>query len=115
MPGFWDWLREEPDHEKYELNIASEAKITRVHLVFSGQVQGVGFRYVMMEASEIFDLTGTGRNMADGTVDAFWQGNPRDIENAVGFLQLLSPYILIDDVSCVITEIIDGEDEFLTF
>lgn len=113
--GFWDWLRDEPDHEKLELVIDSTKDLVRVHLVFIGQVQGVGFRYVMMEASSIFDLTGVAGNMPDGTVDAYWQGNPRDIENAVGFVQCLSPYILVDDIRFEIVEAAEDEDEFLTF
>ena len=58
---------------------SSEQSITRRHIVFSGNVQGVGFRYRAYHAAQSLRLTGWVRNEWDGTVEMEVQGSPDSI------------------------------------
>ena len=46
----------------------------RIHLLFSGHVQGVGFRYSTRQVAERLDLSGWVRNLSDGRVEAVIEG-----------------------------------------
>ena len=50
--------------------------MTRVHLIASGGVQGVGFRFTMQTVATRAGATGWVRNRADGTVEAEIEGTP---------------------------------------
>ena len=41
----------------------------RMMVLYSGRVQGVGFRYATRSVAAGFDVTGTVRNLADGRVE----------------------------------------------
>jgi acylphosphatase len=45
------------------------------HLLLSGRVQGVGFRYFTMEVAAREGLFGYVRNLPDGRVEAFVEGD----------------------------------------
>lgn len=45
-----------------------------IRFIVRGRVQGVGFRYFAVRAARRLGLTGTVRNMPDGTVEAIAQG-----------------------------------------
>lgn len=72
-------------------------EVIRYHMVFSGRVQSVGFRYRAVHAAGSLGLTGWVRNCGDGTVEVEAQGYPETIRRMVELIAD-SSYIEIDDV-----------------
>ena len=58
----------------------------RKHFIFSGRVQGVGFRYRSMHMAQMLGLTGWVKNNWDGDVGMEVQGRREDIEKLVSLL-----------------------------
>ncbi len=52
----------------------------RVKVVYSGSVQGVGFRYTVLRAATGFEVTGTVRNLPDGRVELIAEGAQDELE-----------------------------------
>jgi acylphosphatase len=52
----------------------SEASPLRLHAWVSGRVQGVGFRYFVMQNAQTLGLTGWVRNLHDGRVEVLAEG-----------------------------------------
>jgi acylphosphatase len=48
-------------------------------IIFSGTVQGVGFRWHVKKTADRLGITGFVRNLPDGTVDAVCSGTDEDI------------------------------------
>ena len=51
-----------------------------VHLVVSGWVQGVGFRYFVLRAAHEAGLVGWVRNLDDGRVEVWAEGVPSQLD-----------------------------------
>jgi len=52
----------------------------RLHILYSGRVQGVGFRYTTKRLACGFDVTGTVRNLSDGRVELCAEGERAELE-----------------------------------
>lgn len=52
----------------------------RLHVLYTGRVQGVGFRYTTKVVACGFDVTGTVRNLSDGRVELFAEGERAELE-----------------------------------
>ena len=59
------------------------SELVRKHIVFSGWVQGVGFRYRARNAAEHFGATGWVKNEYDGTVTMEIQGTEKQIDQVI--------------------------------
>lgn len=46
----------------------------RLHVFYSGRVQGVGFRYTVKTVAAGFEITGAVRNLPDGRVELVAEG-----------------------------------------
>src|SRR2546426_12247505 len=52
----------------------------RLHVFYSGQVQGVGFRYTVKSLARGFEVTGAVRNLPDGRVEMILEGQRSELE-----------------------------------
>ena len=53
------------------------------HIIFTGRVQGVGFRFTALDIANRCNLTGFVRNLPDGTVEMLAQGSANDINDCI--------------------------------
>ncbi len=53
---------------------------SRMQIIYSGNVQGVGFRYSAKSVAAGFDVTGTIRNLHDGRVELIAEGSRAELE-----------------------------------
>ena len=58
----------------------------RVHVVVSGRVQGVAYRYSAQSAARRHQITGWVRNLRDGSVEAEIQGSKEAVEAMLDWL-----------------------------
>jgi acylphosphatase len=58
----------------------SRMKRQRVTNLYSGPVQGVGFRYAVKAVTHGFEVTGTIRNLDDGRVELTAEGGREELE-----------------------------------
>ncbi len=59
----------------------------RKKLIFSGNVQGVGFRAISRHAARKFHVQGWVRNNSDGTVTLVLEGNGKQIGIVINYLK----------------------------
>jgi acylphosphatase len=57
-----------------------EGRIIRRTVLFSGRVQGVGFRYTTRRIAAGFAVRGYVRNLPDGRVETVVEGEPSQVE-----------------------------------
>jgi len=57
------------------------------HIIFTGRVQGVGFRFTTLDLANRYRLTGFVRNCADGTVELVAQGQLEQIHDLLRDIQ----------------------------
>jgi acylphosphatase len=56
---------------------------TRAHVLVSGRVQGVSFRYYTQRQANAHNVTGWVRNLADGRVEALFEGDEVAVNHMV--------------------------------
>lgn len=61
-------------------------KSSRMHIFYSGRVQGVGFRYSVKTVAAGYEVTGAVRNLPDGRVELIAEGAKPELE---GFRQAI--------------------------
>jgi len=57
-----------------------EMKRSRMHIFYSGSVQGVGFRYTVKTVAAGFEIVGIVRNLIDGRVELAAEGSREELE-----------------------------------
>jgi acylphosphatase len=85
---------------------------SRLHATVSGRVQGVSFRYFVLEQAEYLDLHGWVRNRWDGSVEVTAEGSRQNLENLLQALREGPPMASVADVDF---EWLAAKGEFVSF
>jgi len=80
------------------------------HLVITGRVQGVGFRFYMQRKARELGITGWVRNRRDGSVEAVIQGETDVVESMTAWSRRGPPSATVNEV-----KIVDGAGDYATF
>jgi acylphosphatase len=70
----------------------------RIHVYISGRVQGVFFRAATRRAAADLNLTGWVRNMADGRVEACFEGKDENIDKMLEWCHIGPPAARVEEV-----------------
>jgi acylphosphatase len=64
------------------VGVREDADMNRVRMevIYTGRVQGVGFRYTVKSLVPGFEVTGAVRNLADGQVELIAEGTREELE-----------------------------------
>lgn len=66
---------------KFSFNKSRNGMIrSRLQVLYSGRVQGVGFRYNTKKTALGYEVTGTVRNLQDGRVELICEGSKEELE-----------------------------------
>ena len=69
-------------------------KRIQLEVLFSGDVQGVGFRYTTRQVARKYPVEGYVKNLPDGRVQLVAEGNPPDVRDFVGDVErTMSDYV----------------------
>ena len=74
------------------------AENVRVHVLIEGRVQGVFFRASTRDEARARGLSGWVRNLADGRVEAVFEGDKAVVENMLAWCRKGPPYAYVDQV-----------------
>lgn len=88
------------------------SSIVRKKIVFSGKVQGVGFRYEIYKLAEEMNLTGWARNKNHDRVVLETQGEESDISFLISHMKSLKRAV-VTHVEIYEVPLINGEREFI--
>jgi acylphosphatase len=73
----------------------------QVHVVISGQVQGVWYRASTKEKAEELGLTGWVKNIAHGNVEAVFEGEESSVNEMIAWCRKGPPLALVTDVKII--------------
>ena len=85
--------------------------LKRVHVHVSGRVQGVFYRAECARQARALGLAGFVRNMPDGRVEAAFEGDPKAVDQMVGWCRQGTDWSDVRDLE-VTEEPVQQESEF---
>jgi acylphosphatase len=78
--------------------MANHIDLTRAHVFISGRVQRVGFRFSTQDMATLYNLNGWVRNLADGRVEAVFEGDRAAVEDMIRWCHEGPPHAEVKDV-----------------
>lgn len=85
---------------------------SRVHMLVTGMVQGVGFRYFTVMAARRYGLTGWVRNRMDGSVELEAQGEGIGLERFERAVEAGPRWSRVEHVDIDVVPPVSGERDF---
>ena len=79
----------------------------------SGRVQGVGFRYFVLRHAQAEKLCGYVRNLNDGRVEFFLQGDSSSVDRVLGRIRVGPDYAQVGELQLVDVREVAGLTEFI--
>jgi acylphosphatase len=89
-----------------------KGNLKRVHLIISGVVQGVGFRYYSQREAKSLTLSGYVRNLDNGSVEIEAQGTERSIERFITWAKHGPRNAKVESFTENDIDIVEGEIHF---
>lgn len=89
----------------------SEQSFTAKRVIYSGHVQGVGFRWTTRGVAMAFAVTGYVKNLRDGTVELLAQGEATEVDC---FLEAVTDQLQANISEAAVTSV-EGEPELARF
>ncbi len=68
------------------------------HIIVSGRVQGVGFRYFVNQKAKECQLTGWVKNLPNGKVEIEAEGDETDLDSFIDYLKVGNGYSRTDQL-----------------
>ena len=68
------------------------------HLIISGRVQGVGFRYFTKKSAESLGVSGWVKNLRSGDVEAVLQGSSESVDEMMNRLEAGPTTARVDEI-----------------
>ncbi|GAA1964967.1 acylphosphatase [Agromyces allii] len=84
----------------------------RRHVIVSGLVQGVGYRYLARKHAQRLEVTGWVRNLADGTVEVAAQGAEPAVLELLRRLEQGPPDSQVSGIAVTDLELRDDDEGF---
>ncbi len=72
--------------------------VDQLHIVVSGKVQGVGFRYYTQMRAAQYGVTGWVKNMEDGSVEIIAVGQPEDLQLFIESVREGNPFSKVNNM-----------------
>lgn len=73
-------------------------ELIRAHVLITGRVQRVGFRFSTQDMATLYGLAGWVRNLPDERVEAVFEGDRASVEEMIGWCHKGPPHALVQDV-----------------
>lgn len=87
-------------------------RLAHLHLIVTGDVQGVGYRYFAQMKATQFGITGWVKNREDGSVEMEVVGEQASVDQFIRVLQEGNPF---SKVSSIEVETLDATPNFHSF
>lgn len=86
--------------------------LKQLHLIVSGEVQGVGFRYYAQTVAVEQHIKGWVKNRPDGSVEIVAKGKEEHIKTYLKLIEEGSPFSVVNDVEVTEQTISDNFHSF---